>query len=529
MPSWINGGPMAYWINADRYERTNGTLFREVEFALPRDLHHVQQIDLTREYVAELTASGLPHTWAIHRGENDNGEAHNPHVHLMISERRNDGIMRSAQGWFKRAAVGNQDPASGGARKVDIGGSRKAWLANARARWAEVANTHLRAAGRESEIDHRSLAEQGIQRIPQRHLGPRLHAMEAKGIVTDRKQDMDILKSIQGELESAQREIGALKKEQSRLLAEYYLPKLKAQIQALGCAEYGVRIGRGKKYKYLDQATPKQVLSLASELIEQRRLAWSFEIQPAASLAQEWVLVEGVRQSALASMREEGVGSVVSVALGEGRHQAWVRLVTAVEPSGREEAVAILRERYAPDGRASVNPVFGEAAGWRFLAKVAESDEVSLLDDVVSVTQRDEAFCSAAFDLIIEANGRSEMHERLKRIERWEPRGRHGGREGVASPQAFYLESLHRQWREQGRALNWAFEDRKVVGEMVDNGYSALSIARALEEFSPEAARCLYFEAGDLSERYAEVLVDKVLQERRPEEEAPTPGSDFEP
>ena len=38
MPEWAEEDPRSYWKAADEHERVNGRLFREVEFALPREL-----------------------------------------------------------------------------------------------------------------------------------------------------------------------------------------------------------------------------------------------------------------------------------------------------------------------------------------------------------------------------------------------------------------------------------------------------------------------------------------------------------
>ena len=55
-------------------------------------------------FARELTAEErLPYTLAIHAGRDADGNEHNPHAHLMVSERRNDGIERVAEQWFRRA------------------------------------------------------------------------------------------------------------------------------------------------------------------------------------------------------------------------------------------------------------------------------------------------------------------------------------------------------------------------------------------------------------------------------------------
>jgi hypothetical protein len=55
-----------------------------------------------------------------------------------------------------------------------------------RAQWAEHTNHALEQAGEAARVDHRSLAAQGIERLPQPKLGIAVQAMEARGITTDR-------------------------------------------------------------------------------------------------------------------------------------------------------------------------------------------------------------------------------------------------------------------------------------------------------------------------------------------------------
>ena len=155
MPAWAEDDPGKYWEAADEHERTNGRLFQQVEVALPVELDERQRRDLAGSFAERLTREErLPYTLAIHRG----GEAgENPHAHLVISERANDGIERSAEQWFKRA--NGKQPERGGAKK-----SRtmmdKHWIAETREVWGREANRALERAGQEDRVDHRSLAAQ---------------------------------------------------------------------------------------------------------------------------------------------------------------------------------------------------------------------------------------------------------------------------------------------------------------------------------------------------------------------------------
>lgn len=181
MPAWAESCPRNYWEAADAHERANGRLFKQLEFALPKELSAEQQIALAASFCRDLarTKDGtLPYSFAVHKGH----DKENPHCHLLISERVNDGISREPGLWFKRAAP---DPAKGGAKKTNELRPRE-WLLQCRELWAERANHALRLAGHESRIDHRTLEAQGIDRVPTTHLGPSVAALERQGICTMR-------------------------------------------------------------------------------------------------------------------------------------------------------------------------------------------------------------------------------------------------------------------------------------------------------------------------------------------------------
>ena len=179
MPSWAQDDARQYWDAADRHERANGRVYREVQFALPKELSESDQRALATRFAQDLTgAERLPYTLSVHRGS-----GRNPHAHLVISERANDGIERPASQWFKRYNA--QDQEAGGARK-----SRAMmptdWLRDTRSAWAEKVNEALERRGLDDRVDHRSLAVRAVEayergdfdaaarlsREPGVHLGP---------------------------------------------------------------------------------------------------------------------------------------------------------------------------------------------------------------------------------------------------------------------------------------------------------------------------------------------------------------------
>src|SRR5688572_20795037 len=194
MPSWAEDDPAEYWDAADLYERANGRLYVSADFALPLGLSAEDQIALAREFAHQLTdEQALPYTLAIHAGRDENGDEHNPHAHLMFSERQNDGIERSRDEWFRRA--NSEHPERGGAPK-----SRTfhgpAWVELARERWAKLTNETLEKAGRPERVDHRSYQRQGIDRQPGEHYGPTAAHMVGRGEDHDR---LEVSASAMGE------------------------------------------------------------------------------------------------------------------------------------------------------------------------------------------------------------------------------------------------------------------------------------------------------------------------------------------
>jgi hypothetical protein len=180
MPSWAQDDARDYWDAADLYERQNGRLFVAGDFALPRGLELEEQIAVAREFVSGLTdGEHLPYTFAIHAGEGRDTGEHNPHVHVVISERGNDGIARDRQQWFRRA--NRAHPERGGASKSRAFHGRD-WVEAARERLAEGINARLRDHGRAERVDHRSYERQGIDRQPTEHFGPEAaHIFERLG------------------------------------------------------------------------------------------------------------------------------------------------------------------------------------------------------------------------------------------------------------------------------------------------------------------------------------------------------------
>lgn len=230
MPKWAQDTPLVFWQAADLYERKNGYVYREHEIALPRELNAEQRVELVREWVGQELGDRHAYTWAIHnKTALDGGEQ--PHVHLMYSERTNDGIERDPEQYFKR--YNTKYPERGGARKATTKGTtteRKEALKAMRDRWEQLYNAHIDRhissgwRNKRAKISMKSLAEQGItDRKADPHMTPResaakhreaelrriaepdVRAVAIERVERDRRETQQVLEQRAAEYEAAKR------------------------------------------------------------------------------------------------------------------------------------------------------------------------------------------------------------------------------------------------------------------------------------------------------------------------------------
>lgn len=172
LPAWAGDDPLEFWRAADRYERANGSVYREYEIAFPAELDREKQMELAGRLIRSVVGK-KPYQYAIHEPVGKLGGMRNPHLHLMFSDRVPDGIERTPMQTFARYNA--KQPERGGCRK-DSGGRNRMELRDAaraqRRLIASIQNKMLADAGVSARVDHRSYRERGIEKLPERHLGP---------------------------------------------------------------------------------------------------------------------------------------------------------------------------------------------------------------------------------------------------------------------------------------------------------------------------------------------------------------------
>lgn len=172
MPAWAMDNPALFWKAGDMHERANGAVYREHEIALPAELTREQQQALVQDMIKTMIRD-KPYQYAMHAPRSALEGKTNTHLHLMFSDRMQDGIERSPDQTFSRYNA--KQPDRGGCKKESGGKNRLALrdeLIQTRKTCAELQNAALKSAGHTAKVDHRTLKEQGIDRTPEEHLGP---------------------------------------------------------------------------------------------------------------------------------------------------------------------------------------------------------------------------------------------------------------------------------------------------------------------------------------------------------------------
>lgn len=198
------------WNAVERIEKNSSAqLAREYEVALPVELNREEQIQLVRDFTkANFTDKGMCADFAIH----DKGDG-NPHAHIMLTIRPIE-----KDGTWGAKAVNEYVLNKNGERilqKIDKQNRKiykrvkkdttdwntKEFLQNTRSDWAAKVNTELKRRNIPQRVDHRSLKEQGVDRVPTIHEGG-ARKLEKRGIKTDRGKINREIKTANGQMQT---------------------------------------------------------------------------------------------------------------------------------------------------------------------------------------------------------------------------------------------------------------------------------------------------------------------------------------
>ena len=152
-PDWMRERERLWNAVEAMERRKDAQLCREVQISLPFELTDKQRLELVQGFVrSAYIREGMIADVAIHRPQPDKGENEkNYHAHIMLTMREITGNGFNA----KKARHWND----------------KKLLEQWRQDWANRQNEMLEKNGHKDRVSHLSLEAQGIEKLPQIHLG----------------------------------------------------------------------------------------------------------------------------------------------------------------------------------------------------------------------------------------------------------------------------------------------------------------------------------------------------------------------
>ena len=178
------------WNAVDAAEQSsNAQTARRFIIALPKELTLEQNVELIRRYCkTTFVDKGMIADIAVHF---DHKDPPNPHAHILLTMRALDEQgkwLAKSKSVYVLNEKGDRIIGKNGKPKrikVDtVDWNNRDNCERWRHEWEVQQNMVLEAAGRPERIDMRSYERQGIERVPQTHLGPAASALEKQGIHT---------------------------------------------------------------------------------------------------------------------------------------------------------------------------------------------------------------------------------------------------------------------------------------------------------------------------------------------------------
>lgn len=194
------------WNAVEQIEKSSkAQLAREYEVALPVELSREEQIKLVRDFAKEnFVDNGMCVDFSIHDKEDEN-----PHAHIMLTTRPIEqdnswGVKQKKEYILDKNGQKQYDKKKQTYKCKTVKTTNwdsKEFLQRSRESWAEKVNQELEKKSLPQRIDHRSLKEQGVDRVPTIHEGG-ARKLEKRGIKTDRGKINREIKTANGQMQT---------------------------------------------------------------------------------------------------------------------------------------------------------------------------------------------------------------------------------------------------------------------------------------------------------------------------------------
>lgn len=194
------------WNAVEQIEKSSkAQLVREYEVALPVELSREEQIKLVCDFAKEnFVDNGMCVDFSIHDKEDGN-----PHAHIMLTTRPIEqdnswGVKQKKEYILDKNGQKQYDKKKQTYKCKTVKTTNwdsKEFLQCSRESWAEKVNQELEKKSLPQRIDHRSLKEQGVDRVPTIHEGG-ARKLEKRGIKTDRGKINREIKTANGQMQT---------------------------------------------------------------------------------------------------------------------------------------------------------------------------------------------------------------------------------------------------------------------------------------------------------------------------------------
>lgn len=169
------------WNTAEKVEkRIDARTAREIIINLPYELDEINRTELVQEFTEHIAKTyNVAIDFAIHEPSKD-GDQRNHHAHILMTTRQ------ATLGENNSLILGEKTNLELSNTKLGKLGLPKTQdqIINLRERWATMANDYLEFSHIDDRIDHRSYAEQGIDKLPTKKLGSKTVQAERDDIQT---------------------------------------------------------------------------------------------------------------------------------------------------------------------------------------------------------------------------------------------------------------------------------------------------------------------------------------------------------
>ena len=162
------------WFDAqEKADRVNARMSDRMIEAFPRKFSPQQCSEIAEDFCKTVTKNQIPWHFALHLElDKRDTDDWNPHAHIIFRDRHVKTGLRHLY-----TSAGPKERAELNAKGIEWWDTRKF-----RRAWADAVNRGFERYGIEGHVDYRSYKDQGLDKVPGVHLGPKANALKRKGI-----------------------------------------------------------------------------------------------------------------------------------------------------------------------------------------------------------------------------------------------------------------------------------------------------------------------------------------------------------